>query len=396
MIFAKIAFWRFHRWALILMLLSCKATHSNHSDSQIAAAVSKPCSVTQVENTPDAWSLTSSSMRIYLLGDLFGNLNGIFEPSELNNLSERISKMPDDAYSCNRKLLLKIIAKKRSDGGGAPTELPNLQRRMADLNPAEREMLIRIDLEWGDADGVTQVSEIEAAREFYSRLSDIFPIEDSSIQVLLGKKIKRIVSMPQGKRAIAAKLLNSAMNRSLYAAPWLITRPIYHAPKWHQYSVLEHVARAKELMEKLLNRFNISWDEGPIIMALHDIGKISDRTWIGDASDTQSGFAFEHHPAVGASILKEADWPLGEFLIDNHDAIRKKTLEEILAIPADKRTRQYLALVFAADNLAKGSTPMLDKGLREDLIPKLLAVFEGVGLNQSALKQFIIEHGYPH
>jgi hypothetical protein len=396
MIFAKASFWRVHRWTLILVSLGCKASQSNQSDSQIAAAVSKPCLVTQVESTPDSWSLTSSSLRIFLLGDLFGNLNGIFEPSELLHLSERISKMPDDAFSCNRALLLTIIAQKKADGDRVTRELPNIQRQMALLSPAEREMSIRIDLEWGDADGSAQVSEIETAREFYSRLSDIFPVEDSSIQSLLGKKITRTISKPEGKRALAAKLLNSAMDRSLYAAPWLITRPVYHAPNWHQFSVLEHLARAKVLMENLLNKLSISWDDGPVLMALHDIGKISDRTWIGAAGDTQSGFYFEPHPEVGASILKEADWPLAAFLIENHDAIRKKTVEEILAIPADKLTRQYLALVFAADNLAKGSTPMLDKELREELIPKLLAVFEGVGLNQSALKQFIIENGYPH
>jgi hypothetical protein len=377
------------------MFLGCKESPTSQTESQETNTRSTICSVTQLQNTPEAWSLTPSSSRIFLLGDLAGNLNAVFEPSELSTLSHEISTIPDDAFSCHRKMLLEAIEATKAKGGTL-TPPTDLQRTMTGRTQQERQMLMRADLEWGDANGITDAKELIAAQEVYARLSDIFPNEASALRVLRNQGNAAPNVPPQGMRALAARLLTSAIKRSSFAAPWLNTQSLYHAPQWHQFSVLEHTARTKEVMELLLAKLNISWSDGPVLMALHDIGKISHRNWKAAAGDSLGGFAFDTHATLGASILRDAGWELGGFLVENHEAIRKRSIDEIAVLTPDAQVRQYLALVFAADNLGKGSTPMLDKELKEVLIPKLLTIFERVGLSQNALMEFVTERGYPH
>lgn len=367
---------------ILVLLGSCKNTGSQEHD--ISNFVSANCELHDSAPIKFDWASNQGQTRLLLTADFWGNRDGHTTREELSALSNKLRLFADDSFRCFRRDLINALGSAESNL--APFGVDNLlSKQILGFGGSALAMAMRADLEWGNGNGTLESDEVDSALNFYAPLSEVFPGEFSALRGLSARPVTVYSKQKSERASLVAKILNDAMLRSSIAAPWFNTQVSYHAPTWHQFPVLQHVATSKLVMEILLRKLNFTWPDGPMFMAVHDVGKIAERSWVEIQSDGQIGFNLGHHAEVGKDFLSKEGWSEGAFLIAHHEAIRKSDLEEIGKISTDRRTIQKLLLVFAADNLGKGTTPALEQQLRDAILPNLAVLYERYDLDSRVL-----------
>ncbi len=348
--------------------------------------------------------------RLAQAADLQGNRDGVASPSEIKGL-----RVPDNLqdWTLDGENDAGRAAYQALQGTAEATTVRTLAPALVALPPALRGLALELDAVWGDSDGHLSAAEIDKVARFTLAALPFFVPDAEAIIELAGAlgyggegdgaPLANVLNLrlalaqvPAGtaeKNAPFRALLDEAIQQSdAVGMPELLRNAARHNPRYHSLSVLEHTAYAVKAIDALNTAAGTSFDAGPAIMLLHDVGKIIDRQlWTHD-DGSLLGYSFKGHEAAGAAWLEARGFDADMLLhVRFHGDYRTMDADEIRGLCTDEQTLGEAMLVLLADSLAKGNQPATVESIDAEL-PKIATLLEEAGLDSElvidAFKEF--------
>ncbi|MBI5498510.1 MAG: HDIG domain-containing protein [Deltaproteobacteria bacterium] len=334
--------------------------------------------------------------RLGVEADRKGNADGVASRAELDGLARSMQVKPGAAWdvdAAQRAATAKTLAAETKS-------VATLDPELRAMPPALRRLALELDGIWGNADGKVTPAEVDRVARYYLSALPFFSADARSLLELAqylkldvaAAPVRNVVDLRAAlsrvdrKEETAAKPFRALFDEAVAqaevpGAPELLRDTLRHSPRWHRLSILEHSAVAVDAARELSARAGVDWKAAGATMLLHDVGKILERQ-VRDGAH----FTFWDHEELGAQWLQDKGVDAEMFfLIQNHSVLRELTVDELEARCGGDRTRMArLAVVYVADQVAKGDTPDQLQSLAQQE-PKIREFARRAGVDADAL-----------
>lgn len=342
--------------------------------------------------------------RLLAEADRRGDANGVVTRQELEQVVQALDAHPAyDVDAGRRQSQAHALLARDTDKISATLD-PELQKLPQPL----RRLALEMDALWGNADGKISVAEFDrvveytlAAIPFFTDQAEHllelarylgFDRTDSGasasvlqLQVALSRVDRQEVESAKPFRALFDEALKQSEQPG---APEYLRDVLFHSPRWHSFSILEHTTKAVQAGRDLATTIGMDWKEAGATMFLHDVGKILDRGFKHTDEQGVPNFHYFDHEGAGAQWLEQRGLsPDIAFHVRNHAELRNRTAPELIELAGHSPQRMaQMLLVYVADQVAKGDTPDQLASFDQQR-PKILELAEYAGIDGQTLLQ---------